>query len=102
MMPHQWLLIFSLASSLAAEQRAQVSGVVRDDSQAVLQDASGLIEASWPGQPFLDRTIRKDDVLLLTGPVRFFHGRQLVPREFVNLGADETGTASGRVRCLRR
>ena len=65
--------------------------------QAVLQDASGLIEASWPGQPFLDRTIRKDDVLLLTGPVRFFHGRQLVPREFVNLGADEAGTASGRV-----
>ena len=65
--------------------------------QAVVQDASGLIEASWPGQPFLDRTIRKDDVLLLTGPVRFFHGRQLVPREFVNLGADEAGTSLGRV-----
>ena len=65
--------------------------------QAVLQDASGLIEASWPGQPFLDRAIKKDDVLLVTGPVRFFHGRQLVPREFVNLGAEETGTAGGRV-----
>jgi ATP-dependent DNA helicase RecG len=65
--------------------------------QAVVQDASGLIEASWPGQPFLDRAIRKDDVLLLTGPVRFFHGRQLVPREFVNLGAGEAGTAGGRV-----
>jgi len=65
--------------------------------QAVIQDASGLIEASWPGQPFLDRTIKKDDVLLLTGPVRFFHGRQLVPREFVNLGADEGLTAGGRV-----
>jgi ATP-dependent DNA helicase RecG len=65
--------------------------------QAVVQDASGLIEVSWPGQPFLDRVIRKDDVLLLTGPVRFFHGRQLVPREFVNLGADDTGTAGGRV-----
>jgi ATP-dependent DNA helicase RecG len=65
--------------------------------QAVVQDASGLIEASWPGQPFLDRTIRKDDVLLLTGPVRFFHGRQLVPREFINLGADEAGTSLGRV-----
>jgi ATP-dependent DNA helicase RecG len=65
--------------------------------QAVVQDASGLIEASWPGQPFLDRTIRKDDVLLLAGPVRFFHGRQLVPREFVNLGAEETGTSGGRV-----
>jgi len=65
--------------------------------QAVVQDASGLIEAAWPGQPFLDRTIRKDDVLLLTGPVRFFHGRQFVPREFVNLGAGEAGTAGGRV-----
>ena len=66
--------------------------------QAVLQDASGLIEASWPGQPFLDRTIRKDDVLLLSGAVRFFHGRQLVPRETINLGPAEGGaTAGGRV-----
>ena len=65
--------------------------------QAVLQDSSGLIEASWPGQPFLDRTIKKDDVLLLTGPVRFFHGRQLVPREHINLGAGESGTGGGRV-----
>jgi ATP-dependent DNA helicase RecG len=67
--------------------------------QAVVQDASGLIEVSWPGQPFLDRTIRKDDVLLLTGPVRFFHGRQLVPREYVNLGAGDAagGTSGGRV-----
>src|SRR5881227_3227887 len=37
--------------------------------QAVVRDASGMIEVSWPGQPFLDRTIAKDDVLLLTGPV---------------------------------
>lgn len=65
--------------------------------QAVVRDASGLIEVSWPGQPFLDRTIKKDDVLLLSGPVRFFHGRQLVPREFVNLGADENAAAQGRV-----
>ena len=65
--------------------------------QAVVQDASGLIEASWPGQPFLDRAINKGDVLLLSGPVRFFHGRQLLPREFVNLGADENATAEGRV-----
>ena len=27
--------------------------------QAVVQDESGLIEASWPGQPFLDRTIER-------------------------------------------
>jgi len=65
--------------------------------QAVVQDASGLIEASWPGQPFLDRTIDKGDVLLLSGAVRFYHGRQLMPREFVNLGAEDSGTAEGRV-----
>ena len=65
--------------------------------QAVVQDASGLIEASWPGQPFLDRSINKGDMLLLSGTVRFFHGRQLMPREFVNLGAEDTGTAEGRV-----
>lgn len=65
--------------------------------QAVVQDASGLIEVSWPGQPFLDRAVKKDDVLLLVGTVRFYHGRQLQPREFVNLGAEEDGTALGRV-----
>jgi ATP-dependent DNA helicase RecG len=65
--------------------------------QAVIQDASGLLEVGWPGQPHLDRTINIGDVLLLTGPVRIFHGRQLAPREFVNLGADDQGTAGGRV-----
>ena len=65
--------------------------------QAVLRDSSGMIEVSWPGQPFLDRTIDKGDVLLVTGTVRFFHGRQLQPREFVNLGDEENGTAQGRV-----
>ena len=65
--------------------------------QAVVRDASGMIEVSWPGQPFLDRTIQKGDILLLTGQVRFFHGRQLQPREFVNLGDDEQGTEGGRV-----
>jgi ATP-dependent DNA helicase RecG len=65
--------------------------------QAVVKDDTGMIEVSWPGQPFLDRSIAKGDVLLLTGTVRFFHGRQLQPREFVNLGEDEEGTGSGRV-----
>ena len=65
--------------------------------QAVVRDESGMIEVSWPGQPYLDRTIAKEDVLLLSGPVRFFHGRQLQPREMVNLGADDDGTAGGRV-----
>jgi len=65
--------------------------------QAVVKDDTGMIEVSWPGQPFLDRSIAKGDVLLLTGTVRFFHGRQLQPREHVNLGPDEEGTGSGRV-----
>ena len=65
--------------------------------QAVLRDDSGMIEVSWPGQPFLDRTIAKNDVLLVTGAVRFYHGRQLQPREFINLGPDEEGTGAGRV-----
>ena len=65
--------------------------------QAVVQDGSGLIECGWPGQPFLDRQINVDDLLLLTGPVRFFHGRQFAPREWVNLGKDADGTSGGRV-----
>ena len=65
--------------------------------QAVVRDDSGIIEVSWPGQPFLDRVIHKDDTLLLSGPVRFFHGRQLAPREYVNLGSDENPTSGGRV-----
>ncbi len=65
--------------------------------QAVVRDGSGMIEVSWPGQPYLDRTIAKEDVLLLSGPVRFFHGRQLQPREYVNLGTDDEGTSGGRV-----
>ena len=65
--------------------------------QAVVRDSSGLIEVSWPGQPFLDKTIQKGDSLLLSGAVRFFHGRQLNPREYVNLGPDEDPTRAGRV-----
>jgi ATP-dependent DNA helicase RecG len=65
--------------------------------QAVVRDDSGIIEASWPGQPFLDRVIAKDDTLLLSGPVKFFHGRQLQPREYVNLGSDTEGIGEGRV-----
>lgn len=65
--------------------------------QAVVRDDTGMIEVSWPGQPFLDRSISKDDYLLLTGAVRFFHGRQLQPREYINFGKDETTLKGGRV-----
>lgn len=66
--------------------------------QAMIRDESGLIECSWPGQPFLDRVIRKGDLLLVTGPVKFFHGRQLQPREYVILGrAGEDAGEEGKV-----
>lgn len=65
--------------------------------QAVIKDGTGMIEASWPGQPFLDRSVQKGDVLLLTGPCRFFHGRQLQPREYVNFGAGGDEEDRGRV-----
>jgi ATP-dependent DNA helicase RecG len=66
--------------------------------QLVLRDQSGTIECSFPGQPFLDRTFRRGDVVLVSGAVRFFHGRQLQPREWFVLGsADEGVEASGRV-----
>ena len=56
--------------------------------QAVLQDDTGMITCSWPGQPWLDRRIRKGDLLLVAGPVRFFHGRQIQPREFTILARE--------------
>jgi len=49
--------------------------------RAVLKDDTGMIECAWPGQPWLDRSITKGDRLLVSGPVRFFHGRQIQPRE---------------------
>jgi ATP-dependent DNA helicase RecG len=66
--------------------------------QAVLRDDTGQIQCSWPGQPFLDRTIKKGDLLLVTGPVKFIHGRQMQPREFVILGeAGELDGGEGRI-----
>src|SRR6266704_7213478 len=65
--------------------------------QAVLQDDSGMIEASWPGQPFRDRSIEKGDTMLLTGSVRFFHGRQLQPSEYIQLGKDDDDVKAGKV-----
>jgi ATP-dependent DNA helicase RecG len=56
--------------------------------QAVLEDDSGMITCAWPGQPWLERKIREGDRLLVTGPVKFFHGRQLHPREFTVVGRE--------------
>ena len=63
--------------------------------RAVLRDASGVLECVWPGQAFLDRTIREGQTLLVTGPVRFYHGRQMVPREFVVLDEVESSETGG-------
>ncbi len=57
--------------------------------QAVLQDDSGMITCAWPGQPWLERKLHEGDLLLVTGPVKFFHGRQLQPREFTVLARAE-------------
>jgi ATP-dependent DNA helicase RecG len=65
--------------------------------QAVLQDESGMITVAWPGQPWLDRKIRQGDVLLVTGPVRFFHGRQIQPREFTLLSRGQEDARIGAI-----
>ncbi len=62
---------------------------------AVLRDDSGVLECAWPGQAFLDRTIKVGQVLLVAGPIRFYHGRQMAPREMIVLGDD--GDTPGRV-----
>ena len=59
--------------------------------QAVLQDDTGMITCSWPGQPWLERRLKEGDVLLVTGPVKFFHGRQLLPRDFTVLARGAEG-----------
>jgi ATP-dependent DNA helicase RecG len=53
--------------------------------RAVLKDASGVIECAWPGQAYLDRVIKQGQLLLVTGPVKYYHGRQVSPREQIVL-----------------
>jgi ATP-dependent DNA helicase RecG len=65
--------------------------------QAMIRDASGHIECSWPGQPFLDRSLQKGDLILVAGPVRYFHGRLIQPREHIVLGPASESTAEGKV-----
>src|SRR5947208_1894591 len=67
--------------------------------RAVLKDDSGLLECAWPGRPFLERQIKKGQLLLVTGPVRYYHGKQIVPREFIVLAeaGDETESNPGVV-----
>ncbi|MEP6571101.1 MAG: ATP-dependent DNA helicase RecG [Gemmatimonadota bacterium] len=67
---------------------------------AVLRDESGVLECAWPGQAFLDRKIVEGQTLLVAGPVRFYHGRQMAPREFLVLSeasADGETAPPGKV-----
>src|SRR5262245_61784965 len=57
---------------------------------AVLRDDSGALECVWPGQAFLDRNIDVGQTLLVAGPIRFYHGRQMAPREYLIL--EEAGS----------
>ncbi|HKP76697.1 MAG TPA: ATP-dependent DNA helicase RecG [Longimicrobiaceae bacterium] len=66
--------------------------------QAVVRDSTGMVECAWPGQPYLERVIHRGDLLLLSGPVKFFHGRQIQPREFtVIAGEGEQASEEGGV-----
>lgn len=62
---------------------------------AVLRDDSGMLECAWPGQAFLDRSIEVGQTLLVAGPIRFYHGRQMAPREFLILAGPEDTEGSG-------
>ncbi len=61
--------------------------------RAVLKDDTGIIECAWPGQAFLDRVIEPGQLLLVSGPVRYYHGRQVAPREQIVL--EEAGESGG-------
>ncbi len=65
--------------------------------RAVLRDKSGVVECAWPGQAFLDRVIKPGQLLLVSGPVKYYHGRQVVPREQVVLAESSDEDESGAV-----
>ncbi len=71
--------------------------------RAILKDETGVIECAWPGQAFLDRAIEVGQLLLVTGPVKYYHGRQVAPREQIVLeeadatDATDSAITGGRV-----
>ncbi|HKK93120.1 MAG TPA: OB-fold nucleic acid binding domain-containing protein, partial [Longimicrobiales bacterium] len=65
--------------------------------QAILEDDSGRITAAWPGQPWLDRKLREGDTVLVSGPVKFFHGKQIQPREYTILQRASDADGDGAV-----
>jgi ATP-dependent DNA helicase RecG len=101
-LPHRYIDASTLTPLARAEVGSEVACVGRVVAKgvlptrrglrifhAVLRDESGLLECVWPGQPFLDRTVAIGQTMLVSGPVRFYHGRQMAPREFVILADAE-------------
>jgi len=99
--PHRYLDATTVTPLAHARVGAEVTCVGRVEStgvlptrrglrvfHAVLKDDSGRLECAWPGQPFLERQIKVGQLLLVTGPVRYYHGRQLAPREFIVLAGE--------------
>ena len=113
-LPHRYVDASSVTPLASARVGMEVAGVGRVLSKgivptrkglrifhAVLRDASGVLECVWPGQPFLDRTIDVGQTLLVSGPVRFYHGRQMAPREYLILAdADGDGDPLGGGKVL--
>src|SRR2546422_9394057 len=109
--PHRYLDATRVTPLAQARVGEEVNGVGRVVStgviptrrglrgfRAILRDESGLVECAWPGQPFLERTIKRGQLLLVTGPARYYHGRQIVPRQVILLAdAREEGPAPGLV-----
>src|SRR5919112_738252 len=102
-LPHRYVDASTVTPLARAQVGQEVAGVGRVVAKgvlptrrglrifhAVLRDDSGVLECVWPGQPFLDRTIVVGQTLLVSGPVRFYHGRQMAPREYVVLADAET------------
>jgi ATP-dependent DNA helicase RecG len=112
-LPHRYIdasTLTPLAKAVVGQEVACVGQVVAKGVlptrrglrifHAVLRDDSGVLECVWPGQPFLDRSITIGQTLLVSGPVRFYHGRQMAPREYVILadaGGDAEPLTAGKV-----
>src|SRR5687768_17062481 len=101
-LPHRYIdasTVTPLARARVGDDIAAVGRVVAKEVlptrkglrifHAVLRDDSGVLECVWPGQAFLDRSIAVGQVLLVSGPIRFYHGRQMAPREYVILAESE-------------
>ena len=86
----QPIVDLAVGNEVTAVGRVRSKGVISTRKglrifQTVIQDDSGMITCAWPGQPWLDNKFQEGDLILVTGPVKFFHGRQLRPREFTVL-----------------